>query len=153
MKYSVDTSILIEAWVRHYPPDIFPRVWERLDQLIAGGVLIATGEVLTELEKKHDDLYAWAKQRSIMFVPLTLDIQEATRRVLAESRGLVRERTERSRADPFVIALALVEQCPVLTYEKPSNSPRRPKIPDVCQTFGVRCLDLVGLFREQGWVF
>ena len=33
MKYSLDTSGILDGW-RHYPPDIFPPVWERFDELI-----------------------------------------------------------------------------------------------------------------------
>lgn len=46
------------------------------------------------------------------------------------------------------------EKCAVLTGEKLSNSPKkRPHIPDVCNAMGVRWINMVQLFRDQGWVF
>jgi hypothetical protein len=60
---------------------------------------------------------------------------------------------ERSRADPFVIALALVKKCPVVTGEKSNGTPNRPKIPIVCDHFGVRYLNLLQLIREKHWKF
>ena len=54
MKYSIDTSSILTGWRRTYPPDIFPTLWEKLDELIAEQILIATEEVLHELEKKDN---------------------------------------------------------------------------------------------------
>ena len=67
MKYSIDTSALMDGWARYYPPDVFPVVWERLDGLIQAGDLVAIEEVSVELEKKEDELYRWAKQRASLF--------------------------------------------------------------------------------------
>lgn len=46
MTYSVDTSALIEAWVRNQPPDVFPSVWLELDKLIAAGHFFGCGPSL-----------------------------------------------------------------------------------------------------------
>jgi hypothetical protein len=34
LKYSLDTSAILEAWRRRYPPDVFPVVWRRIEDLI-----------------------------------------------------------------------------------------------------------------------
>jgi len=49
--YSIDNSALIHGWVRAYPPRTFPTVWERLDELVANGLLKASVEVRNELKK------------------------------------------------------------------------------------------------------
>lgn len=49
MHYSVDTSSILDAWRRYYPPDVFPALWTNLDRLIASGSLRATDEVRIEL--------------------------------------------------------------------------------------------------------
>ena len=68
MKYSIDTSaILDDAWVRGFPPDVVPGFWARFEELIDNGQLIATEEVLYELEKKEDNVYKWAKNHKNMF--------------------------------------------------------------------------------------
>jgi len=66
---------------------------------------------------------------------------------------LIDTRKNRSGADPFVIALAKVEGCGVVTGEKPTNHPERPKIPDVCRAIGIPCINILQLCREQKWVF
>ena len=41
-KYSIDTSALVHAYQRSYPPDILPDLWDkRLDELIEAGRLFA----------------------------------------------------------------------------------------------------------------
>ena len=153
MKYSVDTSAIIEGWTRDFPPDVFSHVWAKIEELIEDGVLLASEEVLIELEKKHDKAYEWACQRNHMFVPADERIQEAVRSILRDHKKLIDTRRNRSGADPFVIALALVKRLSVVTGENLSGSLERPKIPDVCEALGIRWLSMVELFREQEWQF
>jgi hypothetical protein len=154
LKYSVDTSALLDGWRRYYPPDVFPPVWEKIDELIEGEILVASEEVILELKRKDDDVYGWAKERSGMFVPSAdKDIQIAVSRILADHKKLIDERKNRSGADPWVIAVAQVRECAVLTGEKPTGNPKRPNIPDVCSALGIRWINMLQLFREQHWVF
>jgi len=151
LKYSIDTSALLDAWVRYYPPDVFPSVWEKIERITNNGTLIATEEVLMELGKKHDEVYKWARDHGGMFVPVDGQIQVEVARILARHERLVDTRRERSSADPFVIALAKLESCAVVTAEKATGKPEKPNIPDVCSALGIRCMDLIEMFREQGW--
>lgn len=154
MKYSIDTSAIIEGWIRDFPPDVAPHAWMKIEESIDDGVLVASEEVLIELEKKHDKVYEWACKRKHMFIPTDEKIQEAVRSILRNHKRLIDTRTSRSGADPFVIALALVERLSVVTAENLSSSlGRRPKIPDVCEALGIRWLNMVELFREQAWHF
>lgn len=142
----------MDGWRRYYPPDVFPGLWRRIDGLIAAGELVATEEVLIELEKKDDELFKWAKERHTMFLPLDYEIQAAAADILRDHPMLLNAKKNRSAADPFVIAVAKCRGCCVVTGENPSNNIRKPKIPDVCGVLGIRCIRLLDLFREQGWV-
>ena len=153
MKYSVDTSAIIEGWVRDFPPDLAPHAWMKIEESIDDGVLVASEEVLIELEKKHDKVYEWACKRKHMFVPTDEKIQEAVRSILRDYNKLVDTRRNRSGADPFVIALAMVKRLSVVTAENLTGKPERPKIPDVCDSLGIQWLNMIALFREQGWQF
>ena len=153
MQYSFDTSALLDAWRRWYPPDIFSKLWENLDGLIAEKNLIATEEVLVELEKKDDDVFNWAKSRQEIFYPITEDIQKAATDILSIFPTLVDTRKDRSQADPFVIAVAIVHSCTVVTGEKSTGTQNRPRIPNVCDHFGIRHMNIIELIREQGWRF
>ena len=151
MSYSIDTSVFIEAWLRHYPLDVFPAVWKQLDNGIVHGKLKAVVEVLRELEQHDDDLFAWAKRRRSKFVPLDTAIQRRAKRILAQFPTLAKADSTRRDADPFVIALAAEYGLTVVTYE--SSRPTKPRIPDVCQALHIPCITPVELFRLEGWTF
>lgn len=151
MKYSIDTSALLDAWVRYYPPDVFASIWEKLSQVATNGTLIATEEVLFELEKKDDDVFKWAKSHSGMFLPVNEPIQLEVTSILGAHPRLVDTRRERSGADPFVIALAKIESCTVVTSERATGNLGKPNIPDVCSQMNIRCLHLLDMYRELGW--
>lgn len=87
MKYSVDTSALIQAWRRYYPIDVFPTLWDRIAQLVMQGDLVATEEVFVELEKKDDELLEWVRTHSQMIVPIDSHVQQAVRNILRAIRG------------------------------------------------------------------
>lgn len=129
-------------------------LWEKLEELIDGGSLRATEEVLLELEKKEGDAaYRWAKKHKSLFVPIDDRIQVEVAEILQAHKKLIDTRKNRSGADPFVIALARLEQCKVVTAEKPTNRIHRPNIPDVCKAMGILCIDLVQLCRDEKWTF
>ncbi|MGA2478937.1 MAG: DUF4411 family protein [Spirochaetia bacterium] len=153
MEYSVDTSSILDAWRRYYPPDVFPALWTSMDILIAGGSLRATDEVRVELERKDDEVLAWAAGRDGFFVELDDRIQMAVTNILSQYPKLLDTRSNRSGADPFVIALAQIENSAVVTGERLTNSLLRPNIPDVCRELGIRSMNILELIREQNWHF
>lgn len=154
--YCFDTSALIAAWSERYPIDHFPRFWDALDALLASGRAVAPQEVLTECSKKSDDLTAWLKKHSPMFIELDEPVQVRAAAVLAKFPRLVAERKARTAADAFVIALALERKLCVVTEERPTGSPvNRPNIPDVLNDPEFACprVDLLGLIKAEKWIF
>jgi hypothetical protein len=152
--YSIDSSALIHGWVRAYPPRTFPTVWERLDELVANGLLRASVEVLNELEKQDDDLHAWCKERIPMFVDVDDAIQGAMQHIMGTYPKLVDTGKGKSGADPFVIAVAMVHN-PTLTVvtEERGGSAAKPKIPFVCRQERLPSINLLQLIEEQNWKF
>ena len=123
MTYSIDTSAIIGAWRRSYPPDVFPALWGKLEGLIEKGQLIATEEVLFELERKDDDVWRWGRAQATMFVEVDEGIQVLVHTILTAHPRLLDTRKSGSGADPFVIALAKARGCTVVTEEKATNNP------------------------------
>lgn len=154
MKYSIDTSSLINGFRINYPYLNFPRLWnEHLPSLVASGELRATEEVLVELKRQDDELVEWITDYSDeLFVEVDEQIQHEVRAILRSHTPLVHAGRGRSGADPFVIALAKMNVCTVVT-EEGRGSAKNPKIPDVCEDLGVPCMRLVDLISEQGWVY
>lgn len=86
--------------------------------------------------------------------PIDELVQEKVSEVLSEFPKLVDNRTGKSGADPWVIALALTdENYIVVTEENPTNSENRPKIPDVCAHFNLQCIKVVDLIKRENWIF
>ena len=66
---------------------------------------------------------------------------------------LVEDRKGIYGADPFVIALAKVEDLIVVTGERATNNLAKPKIPDVCNDMGIECINILDLMRRERWQF
>ena len=153
-KYCIDTSALLDAWLRWYPPDLFPGLWDKLDQLINESRLIATEEVFIELSYKEDQLYKWAgERRDKLFIPLDDQIQIEVTAILTTFPKLVDQRPGKGIADPFVIALAKITNTIVVTGELPTSNLQRPKIPDVCDQLDLQCIKITELIRMEDWSF
>jgi len=149
----IDTSALLDGWIRYYPPDVFPALSSNLEEMIKSGELLSPDEVLLELGQKDDEIHQWAKANSTMFVPLDEEIQSATQEILKQFPRLVGAMKDRNRADPFVIAVAKVRNATVVTGEKSSGIRERPRIPNVCDHFEISHLTLLQLIRDKGWTF
>jgi len=150
--YCFDTSAFIQCWTRHYPPDLFPGMWEKLNTIAVQNVIVSPEEVRYEIEKKEDRLHEWVKARAYLFAPLDEEVQKAAQSVLASYPLLVKATAQRTQADPFVIALAQVNTIPVVSEER-GGSANKPKIPYVCNALGIPCMTVVEFIRSQGWQF
>jgi hypothetical protein len=148
MPYCVDTSGWLDGWERHYPPDVFPTLWTKIEELIDAEEIISSEEVYVELQKKADELYDWVKNRKQMLVPLSEEIQRIAAELLREFPRLVDTLRGRSKADPFVIATAIERRVIVVTGEPLTGKMNKPRIPDVCQARGIRCINFLQLIRE-----
>jgi hypothetical protein len=152
--YSIDTSGLLDGRRRYYPPSVFAGLWEDIEDLIQAGGL-APEEVLHDLEKQDDAVHAWVSTQPELFVPLDNDIQIATTEIMTVFNEWVPADQSRNVADPFVVALARVRGCPVVSGEHWSNSPYPAKvaIPNVCAHFGLRHMTFLEVVRDLQWVY
>lgn len=150
MAYSMDSSGILDLF-RYYPPDVFPTIWTQMDSAARNGIIFAIDEVYRELEKKDDVAFGWLKTRRMIVVALDTPIQQRVAAILAVHPRLVDTRKNRSSGDPFVIALAQSRGFSVVTGEKPSGVLARPRIPDVCGALKIPCMNVLSMFRTEGW--
>ena len=154
--YSIDTSALIDWWVRYYPPRAFGGLVPRMEQLILDGRLRASREVEEELKRQDDECFKWAKEQLDFFVESDMSIQDVVTNLMTAYFNPRKPDKGISGADPFVIALAAVQrpqQWIVVTGEKP-GSLENPKIPWVCSHFRPQPIHSIGfleLIVEEGW--
>lgn len=155
MSYCIDSSAWLDGWARDYPQEVFPSLWEKLAEAIDDGLLWCSEEVYVEIKKKDDGLHNWLKARKRVLVPINEEIQAIILELLSEYPRLVDTHRNRSQADPFVIATAeqLGSATAVVTGEKPRGKLDKPKIPDVCEARGVRCITFLDMLRELDFKF
>lgn len=156
-KYSIDASSILDAWVRFYPIDTFPSFWSKFKGLVKDGSGIATKLIENEIKKKEDGCYNWFKENDLggFFIELDIEIQKVVSDILRNPnyQRLIEDRKGTFGADPFVIALAKVENLIVVTGERATNNIKKPKIPDVCREMGIKCFNILDLMRKEGWKF
>lgn len=148
--YSVDSSALIHAHRRIYRPKNFGFVWKGFDKLIEEGRFRSSIEVFNELEKKDDEVFAWAKERKEpLFVEIDGPTQAIVKTIMTAHPKLVDTTKGRSGADPFVIALAKTTnpQMCVVTEEYPGKE----RIPDVCKAQSIGYCGVADLVEKEGW--
>ncbi len=158
--YIMDSSSLIEL-NRHNPIDVFPSVWKNMESLISKGLLVAPTEVLYEITERDDQLAKWAKTQNSFFHAPTQKQIEILKGILKAYPSMVRE-DRKYDADPWVIALAIEMTTDsqqtltpikriVVTEEKLRGE--KIRIPYVCQRYGIDSIDIIEMFRIEGWKF
>jgi hypothetical protein len=131
---------------------VFPTLFEKLNALFASGRVLASEEVLREFEKvEKDEIYNWVKTHTGIFVPIDEPTQVVVAEILEAFPKLLDTRTNRSGADPWVIAVAQVKGCTVVTHESLTGRPQRPNIPDVCKARDIPWMGVLDVIKTEGW--
>ena len=156
MKYVFDSNTLIVIF-NHYYPKRFLSFWEKFHALVSSGKLISVREVFNEIGSSKDSLGRWAKEhKNMLFLESTNEELKFVGEIfqVQHFQAMIRKQ-ERLKgkpvADPFVIARAKISDACVVTQEK--NTENAAKIPNVCDHFGIRCINLEGFMEEENWTF
>jgi AhpD family alkylhydroperoxidase len=156
--YSVDTNVFIDWWERRYPPDVFPSVQKAMERLSQGGLLFAPERVHEEIDASGSKgLKAWAKQNKSIFLPHDQQLQAEAQSIQFAYPDLIDNNSPHDEADRWVIAVAKIKGCPVVTHETAARAKKKPErslfIPDVCKAMNIQCIELLELMRQQKWTF
>jgi hypothetical protein len=135
-----DTSAYINGQKNHFPPAVFPSVWNRVAEAIDDGRVILPREVYRELTAQDDRVSIWIKKHSAAVAEPSREVQRRAGELMAQFPP----HGTRNAADPFVLAEAQTRQFTVTTYEGQSFSgvptKRWPRsMPGVCRRFGIAC--------------
>ena len=158
----MDTSPFIEM-KESYPKDIFPKLWENIEKLCKEGRLIAPFEVKNEIEQGDDELKRWVRSKNIRKIFIKPDKSQVklVTEILKHYDFLAKPGKPGPNADPWVIALAIEKNNEaqanlfhnkyiVVTEE---SKTRTDRIPAVCRNYNIECINLIELFRKEGWKF
>ena len=157
--YLLDSNIFITS-EHHIPQDIFEGFWRKLGASLESGTAVLHQTVADELRRKQDPLVEWiGSLNDVKPMPASDKTLEKYLEVCAwaDRRGYepraLREFKDETRADAWLCAEALARELVLVTYETPSNSLRKVKIPNVCEGLGVRYVDGFDFMRAQGFRF
>ncbi len=155
MVYIMDANVFIQAKNGYYAFDICPGFWVWLDRIVDDGHVVTIAKVYDELANQDDDLSIWIRERrEAPWIEANdaPEIQAAFEQVTAYVHSMaVQDRAKAwflGKADPWLIARAMVKGGTVVTHEKRDPDARkRVKIPDVADAFGVPCQDTFTILR------
>jgi Domain of unknown function (DUF4411) len=158
--YIIDTSSLVEL-NKHNPMDVYPGVWQRIEQLIGNLRMLAPREVFYEISRMDDQLKEWAKKQGKLFVDPTQRQIELVKEILQKYPSLINIGRPYD-ADPWVIALSVelvtnpqktlysIKRI-IVTEERLRGN--RVRIPFVSKDYQIESINIIGMFREEGWRF
>ena len=152
-KYCLDANAFIEPWSKYYQPSFVQGYWELLEELGREGYVFCPDQVKREIDKIDDGLKDWLNARQFFVREETIQVQLKVRDILKQFPLLISVGANRSMADPWVIAHALVEEAIVVSKEflsKPEQRDSRVKIPDVCIHYGIPCITDFQFIKEIG---
>ncbi|UTX51447.1 DUF4411 family protein [Candidatus Saccharibacteria bacterium TM7i] len=154
--YCVDTNTLVsflkESDDELYGRDVFAPQWEMIESLIETGLIIAPKNVKLELDKwkaSSPEVKEWLSAHTYMFVDIDDQQLVSSRTILGKYEAY--SKNENYANDLSVIALAHSANLTVITLEQlaATHAATKPKIPNVCQDFGVNCVSVSGFLRLE----
>ncbi|RXJ60689.1 PIN domain-containing protein [Candidatus Marinarcus aquaticus] len=155
MLYIFDSGPLIDLF-KHYKPEIFPTLWEKFDKLIEEDNLISVKEVYNEISNSTDALGDWSKNNKHLFFQPDIEEYNIILEIfqVKHFQHIIRKQEileGKPVADPFVIAKAKYLNACVVTTEKYSEN--GAKVPNICEHFNVKCMNLTHFMKEEKWIF
>lgn len=148
-KYIIDTSsILSQKDHEPHRRSINRTLWRHIDELIAQKRIVTCSEIIEEIN--DDDLKGWFAGLQGEILSIDDEIQENVKKVVTSNPQLVDFKQVKSSGDAFLIATALKHGLTVITEESQKGE---KKIPFVCKTLHVPCIDILGLCDKEGWIF
>lgn len=149
--YVVDTNIFRSLYNYIYQ-DVFPEIWEGIDDLIARNKFCSVSEVKKECDAqlRHlPEFIMWEKDHAHLFLKPGTDDIEMLRNIYKIPQLRMKPKdilNKKAHADGFLVAKARVLNGCVVTNESPlSKDPA--KIPNICEHFKVDCITLHDFLR------
>lgn len=154
IKYCLDANFFVQGWNKYYSPDFCSGYWDIIDSLGKQGIVFIPQEVMSELQKKDDNLKKWLKDKKHLEHKIDLKVQNCLKEMYNNNPShklLTNSEKNRSMADPWVIAHAMAEKAVVVTKETKDTSPssKKVKIPNVCENMNIECIDDFEFIRRM----
>jgi hypothetical protein len=154
MVYLLDANVFIQAKNLHYGFDFCPAFWEWLIEKNTSNEVYSIEKVGDEINAGSDELSEWAQsQGPTFFIKPDAAILPALRNVSTWITGQSYEpsavNTFLQVADYYLVAHALAHDLTIVTHEKPSQSTKKIKIPEVCIGLNIKFMSPYEMLRHE----
>lgn len=159
-RYLLDANVFIQAHKSYYAFDIAPRFWDSLLLSAETGLICSIDRVKDEIDRQKDQLTAWANDGfSTYFIgtdePSVLQsyaqIMQWASAQSQYTQAALAEFAEERNADAWLVAYANVTGMMIVTHEQLNRDvQRRVPLPNVCNAFGIQCLNTFQMLRILG---
>jgi len=157
-EYCIDACAILDFWdiqerTRPYHVKVksFRVIWEYIASKVAGGEIIVPKIVADEVDavSSNEELKLWLKSNRKRFVDYNRSIPALQKIV---NKYTIYTTNKGSMADAVVVAIAMSSNLKVITSEilVSQHSPVKPKIPNVCNDFSVKWMNLPEFFEAEG---
>ncbi|GAA0197349.1 DUF4411 family protein [Cytobacillus oceanisediminis] len=158
-KYAIDTNVIVsflgDSDSEHYPMDVFKPQWNFLEKAMQDGRVVAPAIVAVELEKWTKNVPAiktWLHDQRYLFHEIASDGELAVAKAIVNAFPAYASSVNYV-GDLEVMAFAHARGLSVISLELKAtqHSVRKPKIPNVCEKFGIPWVSLAGFLRAEGF--
>ncbi|PKN02016.1 MAG: hypothetical protein CVU77_03545 [Elusimicrobia bacterium HGW-Elusimicrobia-1] len=159
VKYYIDTSALIRTF-RFYPQSLIAPIWGKLEAMFKSGQLAShrfVYEEITTAAKSPDILSKSITPLKEYFKTQTYSQTKIVADIISKFPGLIDPNQEKEEADPWLIAIAIMEKIKNIAKDicvVSEESERKPnKIPAVCKHYKIEHLNLERFYLKIGLDF
>jgi hypothetical protein len=153
--YLIDANVPIRAHGDYYPIDRIGPFWEWLLAKAEAGRVKMPREIYDEVAKSPDLLGQWLRRSEVRKAIILAETTEMAKVQMVISQGYASDLNDVEllmlTRDPFLVAAALGHpDRVVVTREVSSPGKRRAKrkVPDVCATMNIECINDYELWRR-----
>jgi Domain of unknown function (DUF4411) len=149
--FLLDSNVFIFAKRDYYPFDRVPEFWDWLLHHADRGNVKIPPHIFDELQGHDDELSLWLREHREQLIYEADDLDTRVGDVLAcYCDDPTEAELEKLGADPFLVAAGLHVGCDIVSKEasKPAAQRANKKVPDICKTMGLRCINDHALIRE-----
>lgn len=151
--YVLDSNTFIDAKNRYYGFDIAPSFWKKLIENSPENILTIK-PIESEIMAGHDELSSWFEDNYTIhtYSVDAMEVQQAFAKISEHvTQNIQYKDSEKvrflSKADPWIIAYAYVNNCVVVTHEILAPESKKVKIPDVCNFLNVQYINVFEMLR------
>jgi len=116
-EYTFDTNVFIDLFT-HFPQDIFVSIWDLIERKFLESKIIIVKDVVDELNKVHDEIYEYVKEKKKNIVELSKNVQVNLGRIINRFPDWVSPYNGRNAADPCLVAISMTLGLKVITQER-----------------------------------